>query len=78
MSKQQIWFIAIYFLLLAICAALLIVSDFLSFEARDAVLPIATDGFKLVLGAIVGAVSAMLGTTAHSEKNDTRKDQNDS
>lgn len=64
MSSQQKGFVFIYFLLLAICSGLLIGSDFLSISARDKILPIAADGFTLVLGAIVGALSAMLGATS--------------
>lgn len=64
MTKKQVAFISVYFLLLVICAALLIASNFLDFESRDVVMPIAADGFKLVLGALVGALSAMLGITS--------------
>ncbi len=67
MTKQQKGFIVIYFILLAMCGGLLVGSDFLSLAARDAILPIASDGFTLVLGAIVGALSAMLGATASTQ-----------
>ncbi len=68
MTKQQKGFIAAYFVLLAVCGGLLIGGDFLSLAARDVILPIAGDGFTLVLGAIVGALSAMLGATSKSEQ----------
>jgi len=63
-TKQQKSFLVVYFILLGLCAALLIFSNYLDFAVRDVVLPIAADGFKLVLGAIVGALSAMLGITS--------------
>jgi ABC-type transport system involved in multi-copper enzyme maturation permease subunit len=63
-TNKQIAFVVVYFLLLLICAALLIISNLLDFESRDVLMPIAADGFKLVLGAMVGALSAMLGITS--------------
>lgn len=67
MTSQQRGFISVYLVLLAICGGLLIGSDYLSLAARDVILPIAADGFTLVLGAIVGALSAMLGATAKQQ-----------
>jgi hypothetical protein len=32
-------------------------------EARSTVIPLAGDGFKLVLGAIVGTLSSIIGVT---------------
>jgi hypothetical protein len=39
--------------------ALFIVSDRLSLTARDALLPIASASFKVVLGALIGALSVL-------------------
>ncbi len=67
MTRQQKAFLMVYFVLLIICAGLLILSNYLDFEVRDVLLPIAADGFKLVLGAIIGTISAMFGITSKSE-----------
>jgi len=60
-NRAQLFWISLYFALLLICGSMLILSDLLSLRARDAIIPIAADGFKLVLGATVGAISAVLG-----------------
>ena len=61
MNPSQQLFVAIYVGLLLVCAALIVVSDFLSPTVRISLLPIASDGFKTVLGALLGAISVMLG-----------------
>lgn len=53
--------VLLYFLLLCLCAALVVGSEFLGATVRSNLLPIASDGFKLVLGALVGALSALMG-----------------
>lgn len=64
MTNKQVAFISVYLILLLICGGLLVGSNYLDFESRDVVMPIAADGFKLVLGAMIGALSAMLGITS--------------
>jgi hypothetical protein len=62
MSDLQKIAISIGIGLLVICIALIILSDAVFGPvARAAVLPVATEGFKTVLAALVGAVSVMLG-----------------
>jgi hypothetical protein len=61
MTKTQIVAISIYIFLLLLCGTLFVVADKLSLTARDALLPIATESFKVVLGALIGAISAVLG-----------------
>jgi hypothetical protein len=61
MTRTQVLAIATYILLLLMCGALFAVGDKLSLTARDALLPIATESFKVVLGALIGAISAVLG-----------------
>lgn len=50
-----------YFFLMIICVLLLLVSDNFSLSVRDAILPMASEGFKLVLAALIGAISAVIG-----------------
>ena len=64
MNKTQAIAIGIYFALLILCTVLLIVSNSLSITVRDAIIPLASDGFKLVIGALIGAVSAVIGVRA--------------
>lgn len=66
MNKTQAIAIGIYFVLLLLCTVLLIVSNSLSLTVRDAILPLASDGFKLVIGALIGAVSAVIGVRANA------------
>lgn len=64
MNSAQKTAVVIFFALLCVCIALIALSDLVFGPvARAAVLPVATDGFKMVLGAIVGAASALLGTS---------------
>jgi hypothetical protein len=63
MSGVQKTALLVYFLLLAICIVMIVLSDMVFGPiARGSVLPVATEGFKLVLAALIGAVSAILGT----------------
>lgn len=61
MNSVQKVALSIYFALLVICVALIICADFLGPTVRTSLLPVATEGFKVVLAALVGAVSAVLG-----------------
>ena len=62
MTKNQTRFLGAYGILLIICIVLMVSSEFLSPVIREAILPVASDGFKMVLGALIGAISSMLGT----------------
>lgn len=64
MTNRQLYFLVTYFILLIVCLGLLITADSLSFRSREIVMPIAADSFKLVLGAIIGALSTMLGASS--------------
>ena len=63
MRNKLILIITSYFVLLLLCTTLLIVSNFLNPQLHEVVMAIAAGGFKLVLGALIGALSAMLGST---------------
>lgn len=60
MSSAQWTILAIFLGLILLCSGLLIASQFLGPVTREQILPVASDGFKTVLGALVGALSAML------------------
>lgn len=62
MTKTQIRFIIAYGALLLTCIVLMVGSEVLGPATREQILPVATDGFKTVLGALIGALSSMLGT----------------
>lgn len=64
MIKSQVVLLSLFFLLLVVCVGLILIGDSMSLATRDAILPIASDGFKLVLGALVGALSAIIGTNS--------------
>jgi len=61
LTSSQKFLIGLYVFLLLLCVALIIVADFLSPTVREALLPISADGFKTVLGALLGAISVLLG-----------------
>jgi hypothetical protein len=61
MTSIQKAALAIYGALLATCIGLIILADFLGPTVRASLLPLATEGFKLVLAALIGAVSTLLG-----------------
>lgn len=61
MSSIQRAALAIYFVMLIICILLVVSSEYLGPTVRGALLPVATEGIKLVLAALIGAVSAILG-----------------
>ena len=71
MTSMQIFLIGVYFALLLICSGLMVFSDMLSIAARETLLPVSADGFKLVIGALVGSVSSILGA---SSRNGRKKD----
>jgi hypothetical protein len=61
MTSVQKSALGVYGVLLLICVGLIVGADFLGPTVRTSVLPIATDGFKTVLGALIGAISTLLG-----------------
>jgi len=61
MSRQQKIALAIYINLLLLCVVLIVLAEFLGPAVRASLLPVAVEGFKIVLAALVGALSAMLG-----------------
>ncbi|MBV6658460.1 MAG: hypothetical protein KI785_11900 [Devosiaceae bacterium] len=65
--------VALFFLLLLVCVGLIVLSQFSGPVLREQLLPVALDGFKMVLGAIVGALSALMGVKA----NETSKKANE-
>jgi hypothetical protein len=68
MSTTQKWLLLLYVCLLLSCATMIFASELLNPVVRQAILPIATDGFKTVLGALLGALSVLMGTkTARSD-----------
>jgi hypothetical protein len=60
-TPSQRFFIIVYIGLLIMCTALILLSNFLNPTVRAALLPLSSDGFKTVLGALLGAISVMLG-----------------
>jgi hypothetical protein len=68
MTRTQILAISVYMILLLMCVTLLIVSNMLSITVRDTILPIASESFKLVLGALIGAISAVLGVGSNTNR----------
>jgi hypothetical protein len=63
MTKTQKTALALYLFLLLLCLSSLVVADFLGPIMRDTIKSVAGDGFKLVLGAVIGALSAILGAS---------------
>lgn len=61
MSIPQKVALTIYLALLLLCGLLIVGSEFLGPTVRAATLPVAIEGFKIVLAALVGAISALLG-----------------
>jgi hypothetical protein len=62
MTKPQKHFLYFYVGLLLVCIALMLMAEGFGPITGQTVLPIAADGFKTVLGALLGAISAMLGS----------------
>jgi hypothetical protein len=60
-SQQQRIALGVYVGLLLLCVVLIVGAEFLGPTVRASLLPIAVEGFKMVLAALVGAISALLG-----------------
>lgn len=61
-SKRERTILLLYFLILGLCGLAFVIADSLSPTSQDTLLPYAGDGFKITLGALLGALSAMLGS----------------
>ena len=61
MNKTKKWLIVSYFCLIAISIVLIIISHFMGPIIRSNLLPIATHMLTLVLGALLGFLSAVAG-----------------
>lgn len=79
MNSAQRTFLGAYLLLLFVCGGLLLLSEVFGPAVRQAVIPVASDGFKTTLGAVLGALSVMLGAPQmqkgplQNEKGETRE-----
>lgn len=61
MNSKQRSIVMIFFVLIAMCALFVIVGDFLGPNASVNLVGAATEGFKISVAALVGALSAILG-----------------
>jgi hypothetical protein len=61
MSALQVTILVAYFLLLFLCGAMLVGAEFVGPTVRENMAPLASEGFKTVLGALVGSLSMLLG-----------------
>jgi hypothetical protein len=61
MSTTQIVILAAYFVLLVLCVGMLVGAEFVGPTVRETMGPLASEGFKTVLGALVGSLSILLG-----------------
>lgn len=61
MSGLQKFALGVYLALLLLCVGLIVGAEFVGPTVRASLLPVAVEGFKLVLAALVGALSALLG-----------------
>lgn len=62
MGRRQRNVMIVFFLLLVMCVGLMVAADFLGPASRASIAPVASEGFKVVLAAMVGALSATLGS----------------
>lgn len=61
MTATQRLCITLYFTLLVLTILLLIGANFMNPLVRESILPISSDAFKTVLGALLGSISVLLG-----------------
>ncbi|EFO29329.1 conserved hypothetical protein [Roseibium sp. TrichSKD4] len=61
MTKFQTSVLICFFLLIFICAGLMVASEFLGASNGEKVLEVASQGFTFSLGSAVGALIAMTG-----------------
>jgi hypothetical protein len=60
-STLQATILGMYCALLLLCAALIFGADIAGPTVRLSVTPIAADGFKTILGALLGSMSMLMG-----------------
>ena len=61
MDRREVLTIALLFALLIICIITWVISTQFGYTAQESLSEIAADGFKTVLGALIGALSLMAG-----------------
>ncbi|MBY3355149.1 MULTISPECIES: hypothetical protein [Rhizobium] len=61
MNSKQRSVIIVFFIVIALCAVLVIVGDKLGPSAGVGLVSAATEGFKVAVAALIGALSAILG-----------------
>jgi hypothetical protein len=66
-SKQRS-VVVVFFIIIALCAALVVAGDFLGPNTSVLLVGAATEGFKIGVAALVGALSAILGGGGTNEK----------
>lgn len=62
MTGRQLLVLSIYGALLLLCVALFVIADLVGPAVREAMRPVAVEGFRTVLTALVGALSVLLAT----------------
>lgn len=71
MTSKQKQILRILILVLLLCVALMFASNLLSIAARDAVLEVSKWGFTTILGALVGSMTTILGTSDQDKQDKT-------
>ena len=61
MSSREKWAASLIAIAFLSCGALLIGANFAVPTAQESILTLATDGFKLALGAVIATASLLLG-----------------
>ena len=61
MSTRQLIAVSMFMSLVLLCTGLFIVADFVGPSVRETLKTVAADGFKTALGALVGALSVLVG-----------------
>ena len=61
--------IGIYIFLLMVCVSMMVLGDRLSYTARDEIIPAAREGFRLVIAALLGALSTIPLGNMSKERN---------
>jgi hypothetical protein len=61
MSTAQMVVLGAYFVLLILCIGMFVGAEFAGPTMRETIGPLASEGFKTVLGALIGSLSILLG-----------------
>ena len=61
MSTRQLIAVSMFMSLVLLCTGLFIVADFVGPSVRETLKTVAADGFKTALGALVVALSVLVG-----------------